>query len=47
MDPPTLPAANSTTPPPEFRRFPTPQRSVPGHPRMRERLRRVVFFWRR
>ncbi|MEU6697278.1 hypothetical protein [Pseudonocardia sp. NPDC046786] len=47
MDPPTLPAAGVTAPPPEFRQFPAPQRSVPGHPRLRNRLRRVLLFWRR
>ncbi|MEV1291860.1 hypothetical protein [Pseudonocardia sp. NPDC049635] len=47
MDPPTLPAANLTVPPPEFRQFPAPQRSVPGHPRLRSRLRRILMFWRR
>lgn len=47
MDPPTLPAAGITPPPPEFRQFPAPQRSVPGHPRLRSRLRRVLLFWRR
>jgi hypothetical protein len=47
MDPPTLPAARPTGPPPEFRQFPTPQRSVPGHPTMRRRLRRILMFWRR
>lgn len=47
MDPPTLPAAGSTPPPAEFRQFPTPQRSVPGHPGLRDRLRRFLLFWRR
>ena len=47
MDPPTLPAAGITAPPPEFRQFPAPQRSVPGHPRLRNRLRRVLLVWRR
>lgn len=47
MDPPTLPAAGLTAPPPEFRQFPTPERSVPGHPRLRGRLRRILLFWRR
>lgn len=47
MDPPTLPAANPSPPPADFRQFPTPQRSVPGHPKLRDRLRRIVLFWRR
>ena len=47
MDPPTLPAAGLTPPPAEFRQFPTPQRSVPGHPKLRDRLRRALLFWRR
>lgn len=47
MDPPTLPASHLTVPPPEFRQFPAPQRSVPGHPKLRDRLRRFLLFWRR
>ncbi|MBC3190717.1 hypothetical protein H7X46_06550 [Pseudonocardia sp. C8] len=47
MDPPTLPAANLVPAPAEFRQFPAPQRSVPGHPRLRDRLRRALLFWRR
>lgn len=46
MDPPTLPAASLTAPPPEFRQFPAPQRSEPGHPRLRDTLRRILLFWR-
>ncbi|MBO4241379.1 hypothetical protein GSF26_27015, partial [Pseudonocardia alni] len=42
-----LPAAHLTPPPAEFRQFPAPQRSVPGHPTLRSRLRRVLLFWRR
>lgn len=47
MDPPTLPGAGLLPPPPEFRQFPAPQRSVPGHPKLRDRLRRILLFWRR
>lgn len=47
MDPPTLPAAHLIPPPAEFRQFPAPQRSVPGHPSLRNRLRRALLFWRR
>ncbi|SFO19006.1 hypothetical protein SAMN05216207_103527 [Pseudonocardia ammonioxydans] len=47
MDPPTLPAANLTPAPAEFRQFPAPQRSEPGHPQLRNRLRRILLFWRR
>ena len=47
MDPPTLPAAGLTAAPAEFRQFPAPQRSEPGHPRLRTRLRRFLMFWRR
>ena len=47
MDPPTLPAASLSPAPAEFRQFPTPQRSVPGHPTLRSRIRRILLFWRR
>ncbi|MFP5022882.1 hypothetical protein [Pseudonocardia phyllosphaerae] len=47
LDPPTLPAANLTPPPAEFRQFPAPERSEPGHPQLRRRLRNLFLFWRR
>lgn len=47
IDPPTLPATDPVPPSAEFRQFPQPQRSVPGHPRARGRLRRALLFWRR
>ena len=54
MDPPTLPAASGLAPPhrdvdnrgpadlPQFRPFPHPQRSEPGHPQLRRGWRRVL-----
>lgn len=59
LDPPTLTATDDVVPPhpcvddhgpadlPSFRPFPHPQRSVPGHPRMRRNWRRRLLFWRR
>lgn len=59
LDPPTLPAADGLAPPhrdvdnrgpgdlPQFRPFPHPQRSVPGHPQLRRGWRRLLTFWRR
>ncbi|MEQ3554753.1 hypothetical protein WIS52_30185 [Pseudonocardia nematodicida] len=47
MDPPTIPATALTAPPAEFRHFPVPQRSEPGHPSLRRRLRQILLFWRR
>lgn len=59
LDPPTLPASNGLAPPhrdvdargpsdlPQFRPFPHPQRSEPGHPQLRSLWKRVLLFWRR
>ncbi|WP_130289213.1 hypothetical protein [Pseudonocardia sediminis] len=59
LDPPTLPAADGMKPPhrdvdargpadlPQFRPFPHPQRSEPGHPGLRRMWRRLLTFWRR
>ncbi len=59
MNPPTLPAADGLVPPhrdvdnrgpsdlPQFRPYPEPQRSVPGHPTLRQTLRRMFLFWRK
>jgi hypothetical protein len=59
MDPPTFPAADGLKPPhrnvdnrgptdlPSIRPYPEPQRSVPGHPAIRQALRRVFLFWRK
>lgn len=59
LDPPTLPASDGLKPPhrdvdargpadlPQFRPFPHPQRSEPGHPRLRHAWKRMLTFWRR
>ncbi|MET0188441.1 MAG: hypothetical protein ABW212_05545 [Pseudonocardia sediminis] len=59
LDPPTLPAAEGMRPPhrdvdargpadlPQFRPFPHPQRSEPGHPGLRRMWKRLLTFWRR
>lgn len=59
LDPPTLPAAEGMSPPhrdvdargpadlPQFRPFPHPQRSEPGHPGLRRMWKRLLTLWRR
>lgn len=57
MDPPTLSAAEGMKSPhrdvdapadlPQFRPFPHPQRSEPGHPGLRRMWKRMLLFWRR
>ncbi|MBW0106740.1 hypothetical protein [Pseudonocardia sp. KRD291] len=59
LDPPTLPAADGMKLPhrdvdargpadlPQFRPFPHPQRSEPGHPGLRRMWKRMIMFWRR
>ncbi|MDN5918843.1 MAG: hypothetical protein L0I76_27740, partial [Pseudonocardia sp.] len=59
LDPPTLPAAEGMKSPhrdvdarepadlPQFRPFPHPQRSEPGHPGLRRLWKRMLHFWRR